>query len=591
MSKTWLSVLTAAALVLTAIAVFAARRHALGAETAGPPGWKVTLKVEGTLNLRDASVTAVRPPDVRRQHISDEQMYSSKDLRDPVRTRKTGSGQRNFTWRRQSGMGAGPQPFQLEYSFLCSLQRPTPAMERQTARVDVPPGLGQFLKPAARIQTGDARIAQLAMAKTVDCPTPLDKVRGLFEYVASLESRPGPSSQTAVAALKGGNDSGKSRLLVALCRKCGLPARLLGGLVLAEGVNLKVHRWAEAWVDNRWLPMCPTHGHFGERSFPENYLVLRVGDGPVVSGRGARVQYTYTIQNTFGGLAPGASEATSSLTKFWRRLSLFNLRPAEQHVVKFLLLLPLAALIVSFVRTVIGIPTFGTFSPALIGLMFVDLKSLQWGMPIFVGTVLVGWGIRRLLDRYNLLQVPRVGAMLTLIVVFLIVLIVTASRLGIQTTQYVALFPLVILTHLVERFWTIESEDGTAASFRTLLGTLAVAVTISVVLAPEAVRNWMFRYPETLGIVLAAQLLLGRYTGYRLTELYRFQDLITEEASSGEPDELVATMATPAGVGSAGDEPAEHAVHSGSQSTQVFPAGGLQEPDARLVPRDRRSHS
>jgi hypothetical protein len=580
MSKIWLSVVTAAMLVLASLAVFVARRHALGAETEGPPGWKVTLHVDGTLTLRDASVTTVRPSDFRRQHISDEQMHSSKDLRDPVRTRKTGSGQRNFTWRRQSGMGAGPQPFHLEYSFLCSLQRPTPAMERQTARVDAAPAPGQFLKPAARIQSGDARIAQLATAKTVDCPTAADKVRALFDYVSSLETRPGPASQTAIAALKGGNDAGKSRLLVALCRKSGIPARLLGGLVLVEGENLKMLRWVEAWVDNRWLAMDSTHGHFGDRSFPENYLVLRIGDGPVVSGRGARLQYTYTIQNTFGGLAPGAGEATSPVTTFWRRLSLFNLRPAEQHVVKFLLLLPLAALIVSFVRTVIGIPTFGTFSPALIGLMFVDLKSLQWGMPIFVGTVLVGWGIRRLLDRYNLLQVPRVGAMLTLIVLFLLVMIVVASRLGVQATQYIALFPLVILTHLVERFWTIESEDGTAASFRTLLGTLVVAVVISVALAPEAVRTWMFRYPETLGAVLAAQLLLGRYTGYRLTELYRFQDLITEETAWRDHDELVEPLATAAGNGSAGDEPAEHAVHSGPQSAEAFPAGGLQEPDA-----------
>ena len=26
----------------------------------------------------------------------------------------------------------------------------------------------------------------------------------------------------------------------------------------------------------------------------------------------------------------------------------------------------------------------------------------------------------------------------------------------------------------------------------------------------------MFRYPETLGLIMAAQLLIGRYTGYRL---------------------------------------------------------------------------
>jgi transglutaminase-like putative cysteine protease len=586
MTKTWLCAITAAVLIVLSVTIFVSRRHVLGAESAGPPGWNVTLTVDGTLSVRDASVTVVRPPDFRRQHISEEHFESSKDLRDPLRKRKTVTGQRNFTWRRESGMAGGPVPFHLQYAFLCSLQRPTPGMQRQTARLDSGPQPGAYLKATSRIQSGDPKIAKIAADHAPDDLPPVEKVRALFSYVAELKTRPGPATQSALASLEGGSDAGKSRLLVALCRNRGIPTRLLGGLVLHEGDKHKMLRWVEAWVDNRWLPMCPTFGHFGDEAFPENYLVLRIGDGPVVSGRGARLQYTFAVHNTHGG---NGSDATPSEAKtIWRNLSLYNLRPAEQHVVKFLLLLPIAALIVSFMRTVIGIPTFGTFSPALIGLMFVDLKSLTWGLPIFVGTVLVGWGIRRLLDRFHLLQVPRVGAMLTLIVVFLIVMIAVASRFGVQTTQYVALFPLVILTHLVERFWTVETEDSTAASFRTLLGTLAVALTVTLALAPEAVGTWMFRYPETLGVVLAGQFLLGRYTGYRLTELYRFEDLIREE-SLGDDHELVEALAAAERAGHSGDEPAQRYVHSGSESPPAFSAGRSQESHGRLVPRDRRA--
>ena len=111
--------------------------------------------------------------------------------------------------------------------------------------------------------------------------------------------------------------------------------------------------------------------------------------------------------------------------------------------------------------------------------------------------------------------------------------ILIASHYGVATTQYISLFPLVILTHLVERFWTVETEDGTAASFKTLAGTLVVAVFVSVLLSPEPVTAWMFRYPETLGVVLAAQFLIGRYTGYRLSELYRFRDLLDDQPPGG----------------------------------------------------------
>jgi hypothetical protein len=85
---------------------------------------------------------------------------------------------------------------------------------------------------------------------------------------------------------------------------------------------------------------------------------------------------------------------------------------------------------------------------------------------------------------------------------------------------------------MIERFWTLEMEDSAAASFRTLLSTLLMALTIGFLLRIPAVERHLFRYPETLGIVMAAQLLLGRYTGYRLSELVRFRDLVRPRIAS-----------------------------------------------------------
>src|SRR5262249_28264083 len=138
-----------------------------------------------------------------------------------------------------------------------------------------------------------------------------------------------------------------------------------------------------------------------------------------------------------------ADEDDSTGHRFWQMFTLSGLGRGERNLVRFLLLLPLAALIVSFVRTVIGVPTFGTFSPALLGLAFLDLKSLHWGLAIFVLIVLVGWGMRHLLEGFHLLQVPRTSALLTLIVLLLIAVVVTASHFRVAATHYIALFPLV----------------------------------------------------------------------------------------------------------------------------------------------------
>jgi hypothetical protein len=213
------------------------------------------------------------------------------------------------------------------------------------------------------------------------------------------------------------------------------------------------------------------------------------------------------------------------LQRAFRALSLYRLPPAEQRLVEVLLLLPVAALIICVFRNLVGLSSFGTFAPALIGLAFHELPSLP-GILVFVAILLVGWLMRRVLDHYHLLQVPRVALMLTLIMIVLIGVIVASNRFGAPTTLYISLFPLVILTGMVERFWTLETEDSTTASFKTLLHTMAIATVIALALSLHGLVVHLFRYPETLGLVMAAQLLIGRYTGYRLMELYRFRDFV-----------------------------------------------------------------
>ena len=154
-------------------------------------------------------------------------------------------------------------------------------------------------------------------------------------------------------------------------------------------------------------------------------------------------------------------------------MSFYWLPPAEQRLVEFLLLLPVAALIVCVFRNLIGLASFGTFAPALLGLSFRELHSMP-GILVFTAIVLTGWVMRRMLDRYHLLQVPRMAVMLSLVVLILIGAIVTAAYESLPATRYVSLFPMVILVGMIERFWTLETEDGTGSSFRTLLETMII---------------------------------------------------------------------------------------------------------------------
>jgi hypothetical protein len=558
MAKTWLSVVTAGVLAVLALGVMAARWLLVGPQLDRPRGhsaWQVTVTAAGQLKANETELTTVRPPNFRQQHIEDES-FLAEGL-----THRAGKGRgdagRPAVWRKAAPQG--PQVYKLTYSFRCVLgtYRPTNAMTDLTRRLDAPPAPGEYLRPTALVESDNDKIAETAdrligrRLNGVADPSLGEQARVLYEFVAGLADRRRPGQTSALACLRqeGGDAAAKARLLAALCRSQGLPARLAVGLALAPARPAPpLLTWVEAWVGDRWLPMDPARKHFDEHDWPRDDLVLQLGSTRLVHGPTARPTLTFAAQQLAG---PEGDRPASPARVFFQRISLYNLRPAEQTLAKFLLLLPLGAVVVSVYRTLVGVPTFGTFGPALLGLVFLDFKSLPYSLSIFVGVVLVGWLLRRGLDRFHLLLVPRTAILLTLIVTVLLVLVAVGSHFNVTASHVIALFPLVILTHLVERFWTVEAEDGTPASFRALAGTMLVAVTIAVVLNPEPLVNgslrrlglpalvppepvatWMFGHPETLGLVLAAQFLIGRYTGYRLSELYRFRDLMEEEPAS-----------------------------------------------------------
>jgi hypothetical protein len=57
-------------------------------------------------------------------------------------------------------------------------------------------------------------------------------------------------------------------------------------------------------------------------------------------------------------------------------------------------------------------------------------------------------------------------------------------------------------------------------------GTLVVGCLIYAVLAWDSVGKFVLVYPEVHFFTIAVFIMLGRYAGYRITELWRFRDLV-----------------------------------------------------------------
>src|SRR5262249_39322633 len=159
------------------------------------------------------------------------------------------------------------EPFRLSFSYRCLLgmRPPTAAMAHRTRQLDAAPPEGSDVKPNGRIESDHEEIAATAAELVDEEQKPGEQVEKFFQYVKGLENEPsvGPGSALKCLHNGGGNSEDKSRLLIALCRNRGIPARLVNGLIMETDREQGLHHWAEAWVDKHWQPMCPTYGHFG----------------------------------------------------------------------------------------------------------------------------------------------------------------------------------------------------------------------------------------------------------------------------------------------------------------------------------------
>ena len=195
------------------------------------------------------------------------------------------------------------------------------------------------------------------------------------------------------------------------------------------------------------------------------------------------------------------------------------------ELLKIIIMLPIGVLAVVFFRNIVGLETFGTFMPALIAIGFRD-TGLSSGILLFA--LIMGFGsvMRVILERLHLLHTPRLAILLSTVVLFNLGLTAVGVSLGFLNFARVALFPMIILTLTVERLSIITEESGIWNALRIAFLTLIVASSSYAIMSSRFLQSIVITFPETILVVIAIYIYIGRYSGFRLIEFTRFKHLL-----------------------------------------------------------------
>lgn len=417
---------------------------------------------------------------------------------------------------RQSGAYEGSAAFRLRLN-------PQGTLPRSPLEPLTPEARTWFLRDESpAIPTNSKTVRQKAQLIVGDAHTDAEKLQRIFAHSSRIDDKPDAGDEVITALTKNrGSALARARTMVAVSRALGIPARLVTGFRIVQGSDVKPHVWTEEFHDQAWVPFDPTDGY--SFSMPMTYVPVRRGGDAVVEATNVVGEPSVAFSIRVMERAPIAAEGTGRSPV--QILDLTRLPVPMHAVMKILLLLPFAALITTLLRNVVGLATFGTFSPALLAMSFIyaDLKT---GLAILAIVIAVGLVGRTLLEKLRLLMVPRLSIILTMVILCVVFGISTLHYLLPTISAEVVLLPMIILTMLIERFHVSAEEDGMAFTLRLAAGTLFVAVLCYLVLLNNHIGNFVLTYPETHFFTIAAFIFLGRYAGYRLTELWRFREFV-----------------------------------------------------------------
>lgn len=192
------------------------------------------------------------------------------------------------------------------------------------------------------------------------------------------------------------------------------------------------------------------------------------------------------------------------------------------NTIVLIIMLPVIATIFAFARQVIGLRAFGIYIPTIVTLSFLAL-GITYGLTVFFVVLTVGTLARFFMRRLRVNYIPRLALVLTT-VAFAILGLLAIGALTNQTT-FVALsvFPILIMVALAEQFVAAQIEQGFGAAVFLTLETLLLSVATYLLVSYDPFQSLLLAYPELIFLTIPINLVLGRWTGLRLTEYYRFR--------------------------------------------------------------------
>ncbi|TWC35659.1 uncharacterized protein with transglutaminase domain [Pseudomonas sp. SJZ079] len=466
--------------------------------------WNIDAKVEFQANPREPVKLQMFVPPLNQDYVSLNESFISNNYGVSI---NRADGNRRVTWsaRRASGK-------QTLYYRLVLTKRYSG--EQSKAK-------GPIFRDSIPVEGAEKIAADALLAPIRQHSADVET------FISETVKRINNSNDDNVKLLLGGDatTANKAKAIELLLSIAHVPMERVHTIRLAADVQQSPELWMRSFNGEKWLYFNLENG---EQGLPADRLVWWIGDNDLVKLEGGKqAQVNFSLSNSEMNAIRLAKLTDENTDAGFLEYSLYGLPLSTQKTFQIMVVIPIGVLVILILRNLGGLQTLGTFTPVLIALAFRETQ-LGFGIILFTVITTLGLSLRSYLEHLKLQMLPRLSVVLTFVVVLIAVISLFSHKLGLERGLSVALFPMVILTMTIERLSITWEERGGGHAFKVAIGTLVAATLAHLLMSIPEVVYFVFTFPAILMIMVGFMLAMGRYRGYRLTELFRFKAFLKD---------------------------------------------------------------
>jgi hypothetical protein len=214
-----------------------------------------------------------------------------------------------------------------------------------------------------------------------------------------------------------------------------------------------------------------------------------------------------------------------------------------QRSLLLILTLPLVATITGIFKHVIGIKTLSIYAPIVLTFAFYEMgfieadgksdfiRGLKFGLVLYLIVFLSSALIYKLVRSFRMHYVPKNALILTGVVSSIILSLFLGTLIFEKKGLiYLDVFSIIMIATLSETFVSSLGRKSFTNTSKLAIQTLLTAVLSYAIISLDQSRNLIINYSIILIFaLLIINLYIGRFLGLRLSEYWRFKELLLQE--------------------------------------------------------------